>query len=316
MYQDSLSSDHYPIVIRLWCPVNSRSFFSHNIKLNKDELDQLSTLLNNSFPSLQEKINSELLSPVHSYNLFINHLKENVISSSKIYSRSINKNFPNRKSPTPAPWWNSKCSEAICNRKNAIKNYRQHPTQVNFFELKRQEALTKRTLKSAKQQDWRSFCSTITPQTSSSHLWNMIKRFKKRQLGQLPEVGNSNYEIPENIKHTIDFLCPPSALQETYFSLADFNTNYSCPLFNYPFNLAEFKSIIKNLKVRSFPGIDGISYNIIHALPHSFQILLLQILNNIFNEGLFPESWHHSLVFFIPKNSPGKFRPISLTSCF
>ncbi|KMQ93494.1 rna-directed dna polymerase from mobile element jockey [Lasius niger] len=34
------------------------------------------------------------------------------------------------------------------------------------------------------------------------------------------------------------------------------------------------------------------------------------------NSGSFPLSWKDSLVFLIPKNTPGKFRPISLTSCF
>lgn len=61
--------------------------------------------------------------------------------------------------------------------------------------------------------------------------------------------------------------------------------------------------------------MDQIDYKIISHLPNDYHLLLLSSFNQIFFSGFFPESWRHSLVFFIPKSSPDKHRPISLTSC-
>lgn len=43
-------------------------------------------------------------------------------------------------------------------------------------------------------------------------------------------------------------------------------------------------------------------------------MILLRVLNELFESGSFSVAWTHSLVYLIPKSSPGKLRPISLTS--
>lgn len=65
----------------------------------------------------------------------------------------------------------------------------------------------------------------------------------------------------------------------------------------------------------SSPGLDGIDYTIIVALPTNAKSLLLNILNRIFITHTFPDEWRKYLVFFIPKQDDTKFRPISLASC-
>lgn len=73
--------------------------------------------------------------------------------------------------------------------------------------------------------------------------------------------------------------------------------------------------VVSSLKKRSSPGYDQVNNRIISRPPFDYRSLLLSILNNLFSEDLFPESWKTSIVYIIPKSSPGKFRPISLTSC-
>ncbi|CAL1687600.1 unnamed protein product [Lasius platythorax] len=53
----------------------------------------------------------------------------------------------------------------------------------------------------------------------------------------------------------------------------------------------------------------------ISLLQEEYLIILLNIFNSLLDADLFPPSWHHSLVFLIPKGPPGKYRPIFLTSC-
>lgn len=85
-------------------------------------------------------------------------------------------------------------------------------------------------------------------------------------------------------------------------------------MFDYPFTFKELVSVVRSSRVRSSPGIDQINYNMISSLPVEY-LQILQIYNEILNKGLFPPSWHHSLVFLISKSTLGKYRPISLTSC-
>lgn len=143
----------------------------------------------------------------------------------------------------------------------------------------------------------------------------MIKRFKSRHLGLSSFQNKSNYETPDSIKSLISSVCSPSALSKQFFSVNDFSNSPSCLAFDNPFSLTELIGLIKSLKTRSSPGLDRIDYKMISILPDLYLPFLLDIFNGLFDEGAFPFSWHHSLVFLIPKNSPGKFRPISLTSC-
>lgn len=36
----------------------------------------------------------------------------------------------------------------------------------------------------------------------------------------------------------------------------------------------------------------------------------------MFTKDILPDSWRSSVTLFVPKSTPGKFRPISLNSCF
>lgn len=108
---------------------------------------------------------------------------------------------------------------------------------------------------------------------------------------------------------------PPSSLHQSYFSIKNFPSVYFCKIFESPFSIREILSVIKSSKKHSSPGADQIDYEIIETLPESHLQFLLDILNELLCTVLFPPSWHQSLMYLIPKNSPGKYRPISLTSC-
>jgi hypothetical protein len=67
------------------------------------------------------------------------------------------------------------------------------------------------------------------------------------------------------------------------------------------------------------PGEDGIHYALLRDLSDScFEFL--QILNIIFEHGVFPVNWQNALFLPFPKpnkppNIPSSYRPIALTSC-
>jgi len=65
--------------------------------------------------------------------------------------------------------------------------------------------------------------------------------------------------------------------------------------------MRELESAIYSSKKRSSPGLDRFDYNIIRAIPFDLLINLLNIYNELYSQGLFPEIWNHSLIIFVPK---------------
>ena len=67
-------------------------------------------------------------------------------------------------------------------------------------------------------------------------------------------------------------------------------------------------------------GPDDIHYQFLKHLPEESLQLLLDIFNNIWETGIFPDIWREAIIIPIPKpgkdtTNPTNYRPISLTSC-
>lgn len=84
------------------------------------------------------------------------------------------------------------------------------------------------------------------------------------------------------------------------------------------FNLFELKIAIRNSKDTT-PGRDRISYSMLKNLPDVAIKIILDVYNQIWNEGTLPKDWKNAIV--IPVAKPGKdatksssYRPIALTS--
>jgi len=80
--------------------------------------------------------------------------------------------------------------------------------------------------------------------------------------------------------------------------------------------MRELESAIHSSKTRSSPGLDRIDYGIIRSIPYDLRIILLNIYNDLYSHGLFPDSWRSSLLIFIPKPDGKGVQPIALLSCF
>ena len=89
--------------------------------------------------------------------------------------------------------------------------------------------------------------------------------------------------------------------------------------YNNPFNLDELKDAISQSHDTA-TGPDEIHYQMLKHLPPKSLQTLLDIFNDMWETGKFPESWELATIIPIPK--PGKdhaeptnYRPIALTSC-
>lgn len=80
----------------------------------------------------------------------------------------------------------------------------------------------------------------------------------------------------------------------------------------------EVASIIKNLKNKKAPGVDGITNRAIKNLPSAGITQIVKIVNSIFSFQYFPDQWKISKIIVLPKSGkprlPEFTRPISLLS--
>lgn len=85
-------------------------------------------------------------------------------------------------------------------------------------------------------------------------------------------------------------------------------------LMQAPISMVELATSVSGAKLKSAPGLDLISNEIVKRLPERPMLLLLEIYNYIVSEGGFPQGWTKYEVCLIPKPGGKGFRPISLSS--
>ena len=191
-----------------------------------------------------------------------------------------------------------------------MTTFRQQFDYPNYLNLKRVEAKTKRTLNTARRNSFRAFCDNLDRTTPHSRVWRTIKIFKTRFTQPTIASCSADREVIAHLNYLIDEICPPTVFND------QFPTNFrDNPFLQAPFSESEFDIVITSLKIKSSPGLDKIDFNIIHHFPKEALSVLLLIYNQICQSGTFPSSWNNFLILFIPKSTPGKFRPISLASC-
>ena len=110
---------------------------------------------------------------------------------------------------------------------------------------------------------------------------------------------------------------------QTYmYDQQKFNLNFkssNTEEYNNPFNLVELKEAI-NKSHDTATGPDDMHYQMLKHLPPKSLQALLDIFNDIWETGKFPESWELSTIIPVPKpgkdhTEPTNYRPIALTTC-
>ncbi|GFX63099.1 RNA-directed DNA polymerase from mobile element jockey [Trichonephila clavipes] len=87
-----------------------------------------------------------------------------------------------------------------------------------------------------------------------------------------------------------------------------------------PTTPTEVLSYVQRLKPRKSPGLDQISNRMIKNLPLKFLLFITLLINQLFKNNYFPNSWKTAVVIPILKPDkdsalPSNYRPISLLSC-
>ena len=193
-----------------------------------------------------------------------------------------------------------------------------------FCKYPTKENLNNRTVKSVKRKSWRTKLNYMY-KTPINKVWNMIRKISGKSKSAFYKHLNTNFNNTEakatskkDIADTLGSTFMKNSSNRNYCEkfptyMRDqqkINLNFkssNTEEYNNPFNLVELKEAINKSQMLK------------HLPPKSLQALL-DIFNDIWETGKFPESWELSTV--IPVSKPGKdhteptnYRPIALTSC-
>ncbi|XP_018405977.1 PREDICTED: uncharacterized protein LOC108782257 [Cyphomyrmex costatus] len=158
-----------------------------------------------------------------------------------------------------------------------------------------------------------------------------MKSFKRRDAcGGARAVGATT--MRKEVESLINRLTPDSCLQEVVIGpqsvmdpcagitpgdpeVSSCPPSSSVPDLADRFSMHEMNLALSGLRLNSAPGLDRIDNNIIASLPNAYLEHLLEIFNDLLEDGDFPPSWRKSLIIPVPKAGNRGFRPIALMSC-
>ena len=318
--EDQHGSDHFPILIE---SVQTHGE-DHNPKwkLHKADWDLFNNLCNES---LTDTSLSDSSDPITDFTSSLIAISE----------KCIPKTATNPKKSIP--WYNDDCKEAIKQRKDTLSKFCKFPTHVNLNTYRNSRAKARRTIKSAKRKSWRAYVSSLNYKTPTKKVWDMVRKISGKSKSATYHHLNYNFN---NANETASTKQDKTDTLASQFCSNSSTSHYSEEFqkykkqqektklnfkssnneeYNTPFNLDELKDAISKAHDTA-TGPDEVHYQMLKHLPPKSLQALLDIFNDMWETGTFPESWELATVIPIPKPGkdhaePNSYRPIALTSC-
>ncbi|GBP55076.1 Probable RNA-directed DNA polymerase from transposon BS [Eumeta japonica] len=220
--------------------------------------------------------------------------------------------------------------ELIRAKNKALRRASAYPTpeyRSRAWALQRE---VKARVQEFRNESWSDLMEEIRP--SHKAFWKITKALKTEGYTPIPPLKRpdgstalDDAEVAECLADSIETQCshasPPhdpahisrieeEVLQKTSLEPRDDLT---------PVSLSEVQTLVKSLKTRKAPGLDGISNKVIKCFPLQLLSLLVAIFNACLQNCYFPSVWKEAEVIGIhkpgkPRDLPASYRPISLLS--
>ncbi|KAK3869753.1 hypothetical protein Pcinc_024981 [Petrolisthes cinctipes] len=312
---DSLGSDHFPIVIK---------FKSDTIKepsapkFNVKKADWVSFTKGVNIEIVGETIDDK-----------VNNIQDNILKAAMATIPKTSVDSAKHR----VPWWTPDCRRVLCERNRAYRLFKNRISDENFRKYKLARARARRTIRQAKRDSWRCFVSSINSETSISQVWSTVRKLNKKKISnKITNItfNNINYDEPRDIANALARQFSFASSSENYHPAflpikeaselqhIDFATGDELD-YNSDLTMQELVQALGACSGTS-PGPDEIRYEMIKHLDHDSMVKMLQVFNEIWRGHTFPNSWHFAHVIPIPKGggdprSTSSYRPIALTSC-
>lgn len=182
-------------------------------------------------------------------------------------------------------------------------------TTGNWIELKRQNAVFKRTLKREKVKAWKEWAGSLSPRTPIKEIYRKLRMLNNYRI---PNQPNLMFQNPEMTKRYMSELCKTNGNITTVVTRSENSED--------PFTMNELEAVLSSKK-DSAPGKDGIKYGDISKFPEKVKEKFLVVINEVWSHQNIPEVLKKILLVILPK--PGRdlkllksHRPIALLSVY
>ncbi|CAH0729195.1 unnamed protein product, partial [Brenthis ino] len=174
MSNESLGSDHLIIKYSL-CNNNQSPNFVRKRNFKKANWNGYSSFLQSIFSVLILAAD-----PQEAYNQFVDAIN----TAANIYIPPVNicQDPLRLKKFVPKSYWNVDISRSIAERRLALAIFRKNPTPHNLSNLQAKIASARRTIRKAKREAWRKFCSSINEIVSLSEMCRRMRWLKGYRL--------------------------------------------------------------------------------------------------------------------------------------
>lgn len=305
VYDETLGSDHYPIYITVDVDKNYYTKKSFKLKSMRTDWNQFASNLQNYYPRFLST-DYDKLSAVQKYETLVETITKSVKSSTP-----KKQNTNRSKDRNPVPWWDSECDKIKRLRRASFKKWEYTKSLENLITYKKMCALAIKTFKTKKKEAFKEFAKSIDYRTDAKFVWNKCKIFKNSWIKTHPSHFTDNLQTEIKKENALNKISPPWAYTDPNW-IPPCNKN---EFFDTPFDFTEFNIALNSKNTKSAPGVDGIDYEILNKIPIKFQLLLLDIFNEMYKTTNYPLNWKTSFVHFIDKPDGQNVRPIALTSC-
>ena len=235
--------------------------------------------------------------------------------------RAAEKPIPRKKRRAKkiVPYWNEDCNQAVQDKWKAQRRIERTKDLADCIQYREKKAAAQRTIKQSQKEYWQAFCESINTDTKSSTVWRMTKTMAgtkaMRDIPALKEGQSTlitNSEKAEALANSFARDSSSENYEQAFLDQRDWikwakkilSPETELHPINDPISMFELDDAIRQSKINSSPGEDGVCYEMLKQLPRSTKGIILDLVNRIWKEGTIPSNWQHSIV--IPIHKPGK----------
>lgn len=294
-------TDHFPIFSSINCSNN-------NIQTSKK---CITTTNYNLLEKFMTNIKLEFNGDVNfNYNLFTSKIQSLVKQSTRV--KFINSKNMSKK------WINSEILQSIKNKEKLYIKHKKYPFDLTIKHLyKNAVKLVKSKIKAAKKFYYQREFQKC--ENNSHKQWKFINGIigKNKKSFITPNNVNDSDAVNKFNDHFIN--CAVSDFTPIEFS-SGFIKSYINSFFLNDTNIIELNSVVNSVSDNKSVGIDDITPRIYKLLIKIRPELIINIINQSFHSGIFPDQLKTAIVIPIFKagdvNSLSNYRPISILPIF
>lgn len=254
-------------------------------------------------------------------------IERNILKALKGSTKSYEYPFNKKRNP---PWWDNDLNNLRKEKNKALTRYIHLKSRESLIELKKSNALYRRSIREKKSMSWDLFVEELNENLDSKELWNRVRKVRGLNIQKaIPQMKDDQDEMVDNPEQIVEIIASffkkvsskdslNSAQKNNYLKLKDNCTHdfpNMFPSLEEEFSFQELEAALSNTH-DSAPGPDGFKYKIFKKMSSQLKTMLLKFYNRIWKESIRPLSWRQSNVIpFIKPNfnfTPDGVRPINL----